>query len=313
MEKQIPMSKLSIAIVMAVFNRKETTRRCIEHIAMSKDIGQFKIVFFITDDNSSDGTFDMLKQLEENYPDFEFNIFVGNGLLFWNKGMYRSYGEALKRSFDFYLWINDDVVFYDMFLSKLIIDSYSVRDRYQLYVICGSCCGLDEKTRSYGGLKLRNRMNPYKWNYVYPNGTVQKCDLVNGNCLVIPYLTAQKVGNLDNRYVHGMGDFDYGLKIRKEGGQAFVSSSYVGICERNSEEGTWRDPSLNIITRIRLKQKPTARPIECDYIYLRKWYPYSWPYYIIRPYLGIIYSGLKYKVSVWVNLMKKKRFKDGRI
>lgn len=289
-------NRISVAVVMTVFNRKEKTEKCIKSIIKETENDSISLDFYITNDCSTDGTEELLKYYQKNYPNNSFVILSGSGNLFWNKGMYLSYGEALKKKYDFYLWVNNDVEFSKGFLLELIKDYNKARRNQKFVIICGAVRYRDKNELSYGGAVNYSKINPYKRLLLVPNGNIQKCDCINGNCLLIPGETGVLVGNVDERYEHGFGDFDYGYKLIKYGGQPYVASNFVGMCDRNSTVGSWKDSSLPLKMRFELKNKPIGQPPYSHKIFLRKWFPKFWFYYWIKPYVRIICSSLINKI-----------------
>ena len=264
------MSKTSIAIIMTVFNRIEKTSKCIDSILAENVDDSFLLSFYITNDGSTDKTQEVLTQYKTRFPNVSFNVLMGNGSLFWNKGMFLAYGEALKNNVDYYLWVNNDVIFRKGFLQAIINDALEAKKTHTLSIICGSVSKIGSDEWSYGGTKNLSNVNPYKRKVIIPNGHIQECDCVNGNCLLIPYETAICVGNIEERYEHGFGDFDYGYKLKSQGGKNFVASEYVGYCDRNTDLGTWKDPSVPFIERIKKKNKPNGQPYKSHKLFLKK-------------------------------------------
>lgn len=262
------MEKISIAVIMTVFNRMEKTCKCIDSILAENIDDRYIFSFFIMNDGSTDGTNEMIKEYQVNSSDVIFNVLQGNGDLFWNKGMFRAYGSALNTQPDFYLWVNNDVIFKPGFLTGLLNDVKEAKMQSKMTLICGAVCSTDTNEWSYGGTKNLSTVNPYKRMELIPNGSIQECDCINGNCLLIPYETGVCVGNLDERYEHGFGDFDYGYKLKAQG-EAFVASAYVGCCDRNSMKGTWNDPSVPFMERIRKKSRPNGQPYKSHKLYLK--------------------------------------------
>lgn len=211
--------------------------------------------------------------------------------------MYLAYGEALKSKPDYYLWVNNDVVFTEGFLANLLVDIDKAKQKNRITLICGSVRSFETNEWSYGGLKNLSKIDPYKREKIIPNGEIQKCDCINGNCLLIPYESAALLGNVDERYEHGFGDFDYGYKLIESGGAAYIASSYVGQCERNTLKGTWNDPSVPFIDRIRKKNRPTGQPYKSHKLFLKKWFPRFWLYYLWRPYVRIAVTSLQYRLK----------------
>lgn len=290
-------NRKSIAVVMTVFNRREKTEKCISSILGEiENNSSLNLDFYITDDQSSDGTRELIEIFRMNYPDINFIILEGSGNLFWNKGMHLAYGEALKYTYDFYLWVNNDVEFNRGFLFNLLKDYESAIKSEKPVIICGSVRYRDREELSYGASLNKSKVNPYNRTMLAPNGSIQKADCINANCLLIATETASLVGNLDQRYEHGFGDFDYGYKLTSIGGELYASSKFVGKCDRNSLMGSWKDSSLPITRRLSLKNKPTGQPPYSHKIFLKKWFPKAWLYYWLKPYGRILISSFMYKV-----------------
>lgn len=289
------MHKVAIAVVMTVFNRVEKTKKCIDSILAENTEGQYAFYFFITDDGSTDNTREIIEQYREKYSDSDFIVLNGTGNLFWNKGMHLAYGTALKNKVDYYLWVNNDVVFARGFLNGILVDQKTAIERSRYSLICGAVSYHNSNEWSYGGVKNLSAINPYKRKILIPSGSIQECDCINGNCLLIPYETALLVGNLDERYEHGFGDFDYGYKLKAAGGKAYVASNYVGQCDRNASKGTWNDPSVPFIDRIKKKNRPNGQPYKSHKLFLKKWFPKLWLYYLWKPYVRIAITSLQYK------------------
>lgn len=90
-----------------------------------------------------------------------------------------------------------------------------------------------------------------------------------------------------------MGDYDYGQRILKEYGKLFVSSKFVGTCEKNPIEGTWKDKNLSIKRRIQLMKSKTGQPRASYMIYLKKWNKKNWLFYYYKPYFDIVLDNIK--------------------
>lgn len=263
-----------VAVIMTVFNRLDKTKRCIRDL--EKALKDVKHTYFITNDGSTDGTKEFLQSIKG----IQCVIYDGDGTLFWNRGMYFSYEKALQYDFDFYLWVNNDTTFYSNAWKKLMDDYNTAKKRSEFSVICGSIQSAINKEVTYGGTN--------KNGIISPTGKIEECTHINGNCLLIPQNVAKKIGNLDYRYEHGLGDFDYGQRILHEGGKLYSSSSFVGTCEKNPVNGTWKDKSLPAIKRIKLMKAKRGQPRKSYKIYLQKWNKKNWILYYYKPYFDIL-------------------------
>ena len=73
---------------------------------------------------------------------------------------------------------------------------------------------------TYGGNRLEIKYKCfYKVETIHPNGKPQVCNLINGNCVLIPKDVAKQNGNIDQRFTHGFGDWMYGIKFIKNNGK----------------------------------------------------------------------------------------------
>lgn len=275
---------MDIAIVMTVFNRLDKTKKCIEDLEVA--LKGVEHTYYITDDGSTDGT---RKYLEEQRKTLNIEIYEGDGSLYWNRGMYYSYEKALKLPYDFYLWVNNDTEFYTSLWETLISDFQNACNENNFCVICGSVQSKIDMKATYGGTGHNGLISPTR--------NIEKCTHINGNCLLIPRIVAEKIGNLDYVYEHGLGDFDYGQRILAKGGQLYASSSFVGTCEKNEVKGTWKDESLPIAKRIKLMRAKTGQPRESYKHYLKKWNKKDWLLYYYKPYFDILIGRIKYLIS----------------
>ena len=103
------MDQMSVAVLMTVYNRKDSTLKCLSLLYRQTDslsrAGKYRFSVYLTDDGSTDGTSEAVSSL---FPDV--NIIKGDGSLFWNRGMCAAWDEAARTSPDFYLWLNDDTM-----------------------------------------------------------------------------------------------------------------------------------------------------------------------------------------------------------
>src|SRR5438094_246237 len=97
-----------IAVLLATYNRKETTLSCLNSLYSQRTDGTIRLDVYVTDDASTDGTPEAVK---EHFP--QVNLFKGSGSLFWAGGMRYTWNKALKSKADYYLLLNDDTILND--------------------------------------------------------------------------------------------------------------------------------------------------------------------------------------------------------
>ena len=218
----------TIAALMTCFNREELTLDCIRSLTRSTSAqNDYSLTIFVVNDGCTDNT---EVRIREEFP--EVQILKGDGNLYWNGGMYLAFKTAVNIGFDFYLWVNDDVKFYEGIITKLL-DLYFRLDMPML-ILSGYTLANDEKTITYGGQRIIKGLIPLNLVNIIPSGNhVERCDSMHGNCVLIPNCVTEKIGINDPFYTHGFGDVDYGLTASRNGILIYVTDFPVGICEKN--------------------------------------------------------------------------------
>lgn len=275
----------SIAVLMTSFNRRESTLRCLEAVRRQAHRLSYSLEIFLVDDLSRDGT---VEAVREAFP--EVHLFLGTGDLFWNRGMHRAFGEAMRAGFDYYLWLNDDTLLFPHALDALLEASLVLQATGALSIVTGSTCDNAGK-RSYGGIAFQGR-----WirsiEAVQPSlDRVVACDTMNGNCTLIPAAIAVALHNLDPAFHHSFGDLDYGFRARRAGFSVHVAPGFVGTCTDNPQANTWRDRSASFKVRWRHLNSAKGSPFPEWSTYCRRHLGPLWPLYAVSPYAKTLFTG----------------------
>lgn len=192
------IDNFKIAFLLTCYNRKQKTQECLESL--------FKVVssaeVYLVDDNSTDGTSEMIS---EEFP--QVNLLHGNGNLFWTRGMHLAWSEAIKNDYDFYIWLNDDVILYPSFFDELLSCYLEAGD---MSVITGIIIDVDTKQVIYGGTDDKGQLIQVD-NHMHPVHDM------NGNVVLVPRQVVNKIGIMDPVLHHTGGDTDYGYMARKNG------------------------------------------------------------------------------------------------
>lgn len=201
---------MKIAVLMTCYNRLEVTRRCLRSLFAN----QVNVDVWLVDDASSDETG---KRVAAEFP--QVHVIQGDGKLYWAKGMSLAWREAARQDYDFYLWLNDDVILYPDAVQGML-DDYAKCNG----VVVGACCEPIGKVISYGATDANDQK-------VIPNGVPQKADgWLNGNVVLIPRDVYQQVGIISDEYTHARADYDYAERLKKAGVPFYSSSKFVGEC-----------------------------------------------------------------------------------
>ena len=251
--------KLKIAVLLTCHNRKDKTLKCLNTLFDATLPSNYKFEVFLVDDGSHDGTGDAVKT---QFP--QVNVIQGTGNLFWNRGMNLAWKTATEKSrFDFYLWLNDDVVLQRNAI-KILLKNF--RDTANPdTIIVGACRSVTGETTYSGYISLTKKK------ILKPTGEIQLCEYFNGNVVLIPEQVFKHAGFLDPYYHHAQGDFDYGLRAKKMGIYSFVSSDYVGTCERHSELPRWCNPKYPLKTRWKSFKSPLGGRPKATLVFQRKY------------------------------------------
>lgn len=244
----------SIAVLITCHNRMDKTIRCLQSLFdQSVLCFELSIKVYLVDDGSTDGTSDSIRS---QFP--EVYIIQGNGSLYWNRGMHLAWKTAAAaKDFDYYLWLNDDTFLFDNAILEML--SYSVNSDT---IISGPTKSKINNECTYGGYINES--------LVLPNGTFQTIHHFNGNCVLIPKRVFERVGYLDSRFQHGLGDFDYGLRAGKLGVKSLLSPNYIGTCEAHYELPVWRDSSYPLLVRLKSLYGPISACSPFDYFFFEK-------------------------------------------
>ena len=154
-------------------------------------------------------------------------------------------------------------------------------------VLVGDTSDINGKV-SYGAIKYKSKRS-LKYHIVSPMEQESQIDTFNGNCVLFKKECILKFGNLDPKYCHSMGDFDYGLMISRAGYSIDIYNECVGVCEENSINKTWRDCNLPRCERIRLKESTKGLPFKEWFHFLHKNYGFFYAlFYSLTPYIRIL-------------------------
>ena len=252
------LSVIRIAALMTCHNRVACTTQSVRALK-AQTVPGVSVDLFLVDDGSSDGTAQAVRDI---FP--QVTILTGDGNLFWCGGVRWAFEQAIKKNYDFYLWLNDDT-YLDRDALVRMLDAYrGISARLcDAAIIVGST--RDPKTGlfSYGGWsQFQKKSGLISWKKTPPNmDAAVSCDTINGNCVLIAKAVVDRIGNIDSAFQQGMGDLDYGLRAIKNGCQIQIAPGYYGTCALNDNAGSWMDGSLPIYSRWQKLLGPKGLPV----------------------------------------------------
>lgn len=277
---------MKIIFIFTCFNRKEKTENCIKSILASSY--RHEITFVVADDGSNDGTVEMLNKMKVEQ-DIDILLITTGGNKYYSGSMSMAMDSLLENQgfvndTDYVCLVNDDVCFKEGFLDKLISQSMNSDDS----VVAGTTCD-DQGNLSYGAIKY---ISGYKYRKLSIEESDVEADTFNANCVLIPTQVFKTVGTIDKHYVHSLGDFDYGLSIKRNGYKIYGSTEYIGVCNNNSNANTWCDSSLSVRQRLHLKESPKGAPFS-------QWF------YFLNKNFGLLYA-IKGSLTPYIRIFLKK-------
>ena len=291
------MSATRIAVLMTCYNRKDTTIACLDKLMSQEDIDRVSFQVYLVDDGCTDSTGEAVRN---RFP--KIVVLQGDGELFWCGGMRLSFSEALKQDFDYYLWLNDDSMLFPHAVRTMLDASRSVNRKIgRDVIVVGSMHDARTGMLTYSGRKRYSRWRPMSFLPVEPSDRPEPCDVVNGNCVLIPRNIAKVTGNLGADFIHGAGDYDYSLRAKAGGFSCWIAPGYVGTCSRNSLRGSCKDNAISIKERVDKLSGPTCLARVQDYMLLtRRHGGILWPIYWLRTLVRMNFPWL------WVLLRRYK-------
>lgn len=239
-----------IAFLLTCFNRKAKTNNCLSSL--------FSIVpdahVFLVDDASTDGTSELVKS---EFPSVK--LIKGDGNLFWNRGMHRAWTEALKGDYDFYIWLNDDVILRPYFLDELF---FSYQKAEELSIVTGVIVDAKTKQVIYGGTDANKQLHQI-------DGDIHDVTDMNGNVVLVPKCVVNRIGINDPVLHHAGGDTDYGYTARKNGIRVVTTTREVAEGYRNDFDRL-RKWNTNIIKRFKYLYSPMGTNPNIGFYFFKK-------------------------------------------
>lgn len=279
---------MKIAVLITCHNRKAKTIACLEGLFQNELPTACSVEVFLVDDGSTDGT---EQAVRDRYP--QITIISGDGNLYWNGGMRVAFAVAMERCFDYYLWLNDDMLLYPITIETLIITSHDLQAKQgKSVIVVGSAQDANDGRFTYGGVKRLHKWKATKFTPVEPHDEPVECETMNGNCVLIPSEIAQTVGNMESKFVHSMGDMDYGLRAHYAGFSIWLMPGFAGTCSRNDEFGTFKDTSLPATVRLRKLMQPKVLPPSSWLVFTQRHTGLLWPIFWLWPYAKVLLNGL---------------------
>lgn len=254
-----------IAVLMTCYNRVDTTLECLRRLFTQEVPDGYSFDVWLVDDASPDKTGEKVKAANP-----QVNVIQGTGKLFWCKGMRLAWEKAAAaHDYDFYLWLNDDVMLADGALGVLLADSIKIESSgCEIFVVVGPCASSKEGGLAYGcycgqGCAVLAPVG-------HPVEAGDKYSM-SGNVVLVSKGTFERVGFMYGGYDHAYGDSDYREMMREKGVPMFSASAVVGICPKQPERYV-QPQDIGVMARVRLLFSPKGKSLHDVFVYrYRHW------------------------------------------
>lgn len=215
-----------IAVLMAAYNRREMTLQAMRPLVAGR--GHFELTIVLLDDGSTDGT---TAAVRSACPDVI--VLAGDGNAFWNGGMHQAWKHALSLDVDGYLWLNDDVILDEDSLPRLAMEWAAQGGAKSPFILVGATRD-DTGRLSYGGQRLIPSPFALHFEHLPIADVLTKAETFNGNIVLVSGATERKIGINDQKFLHTLGDIDYGLRATRAGIPVLVMPGTLGVCNHNT-------------------------------------------------------------------------------
>jgi GT2 family glycosyltransferase len=256
---------IKVAVVIPVYNRRETTLQGLKSLSRV-DTSGIDLKIYVVDDASPDGT---AAAVAEKYP--EVVLIHGDGSLHYAAGTNRGIEAALGWKPDFIATMNDDSIFHEQFLQRLIA---TARDRPRSIV--GALLLLwDEPHRVFqvgfewdtfsGGWRQPATDSAFD----FPKEPFE-VEGMAGNCVLFPVAAIEECGLMDEeKFPHGWGDIQYLVRMRKKGWRLLVDPKAYVWCEPNTYPKPLHQLPVREILKVLFKNQ--RHPLNLQRQFIARW------------------------------------------
>lgn len=219
---------MKIFIVIAVFNRKAHTQKCLQ-LLKRQTYKDFEIV--LVDDGSEDGTSEMVSS---EFP--EVHIIRGTGEWWWTKSMNKGIELAINQGAESIMFLNNDTVFDSDMVQKLV-EWHRKKPR----AIIGSLNTVKGKTDYifFSGVKKVSwwKAKEHKYHKAFHPYNMKLSGLhptvcLNGRGTLVPIEVFDAIGGFDeDAFPQYASDYDFVLRAVKKGFEAFMAWDVVVVSD----------------------------------------------------------------------------------
>lgn len=246
---------MRVAVLMTVHNRREQTLACLRTLYAQLallDGEKYETDVWVNDDGSTDGTADAVLQA---FP--QVRLTRTDGTFYWSGGLRHVWLAAAEKDYDSYLWLDDKLTLGENAVYSLLDNSGFLGHKA---IVVGSVLAPDGSLYR-GGRSRGGRL-------VDPDPVIPKpCYIFDGRLVLVPRAVFERLGVLDGRYRHKLGDYDYAIRAYRAGITRVVAPGYPATAPRKAGIPAWRDRSRSLPERYRALLSPTGKPLKENFLF----------------------------------------------
>lgn len=235
-----------VELVIPVYNRRETTLQALRSLKRI-DAENLEVHIIIVDDGSTDGT---SEAIERQHP--EVQIVKGDGTLHYAAGTNRGITAALARNPDYIVTMNDDAIFHEKFLQRLVAAAES-----NPRSIVGALLLLWDEPHKVFQVDFKWETRAGGW--LQPEQATAfdfsekafDVEGMAGNCILFPAEAILECGLMDEKkFPHGWGDMQYVVRMKKMGWRLLIEPKSYVWCEPNTNPKPLHTLSMSEIFKV---------------------------------------------------------------
>lgn len=254
-----------VELIIPVYNRREITLQALRSLRRI-DASGLEVRIVVVDDGSTDGTGAAIRR---DFP--EVQIVEGDGTLHYAAGTNRGIAAALERNPDYLVTMNDDAVYHEQFLQRLI-ETAEANPRsivgallllwtepHRVFQV-----GYEWKTLAGGWLQKENLTV-----FDFPKEPFE-VEGMAGNCLLFPVEAIRECGLMDEKkFPHGWGDFQWVVRMKNMGWRLLIEPKAFVWCEPNTNPKPLHQLKKSEILRVLFRNR--RHPLNLQRQFVMRW------------------------------------------
>ena len=296
---------IELSILLTCFNRKEKTVEALQTIFEAIDYynencdSQIKVSVFLTYYGCTDGTSDAVIN---KYPSKSIHIIHAEGNAYWAGGMRMAWRKAIEYNSKvvFYILINDDVRFKkDSIIELIHTHEYAVQKYGKGGIYSGFISEYGNENKIIYGAKKYVKGVFAKSINITPTGIPQECEMVNANMLMVSANVVEKIGILDDVFIHAAADLDYGMRARQANLPVLTTSCVCGFSEFDHDNSNMEFEKVKAMTFTERKaylDKPTIKQYHDSLVFFKRYNKIKYIILGFSYYINLFFPTIYYRL-----------------